>query len=266
MTPQFRTGEQRRHAESGDVVRIGEQSKHARGDDVVRIGEQSKGSGPTLLAVAHGTRSATGQAEIRGLVAEVARRRPGLDIRLGHVDVQQPRIGDLVTEVRATEREAVVVPLLLSTGYHVRVDIAEAVAGTAIRVAPALGPDDVLLDSMTRHLPPADAVVLAAAGSSDPGWRADIHELATRIPGGAHVGYAAGPQPRVADVVARLRAGGARRIAIAAYLLADGLFYRTLHAAGADSVTPPLCHDPAVADLVLHRFESALLTSVAGTL
>jgi sirohydrochlorin ferrochelatase len=226
------------------------------------MGEKSRGDAPVLLAIAHGTRSATGQAEIHGLVAAVARRRPELDIRLGHVDVQEPRIGDLVPAVRA----AVVVPLLLSTGYHVRVDIAEAVAGTDIRVAPALGPDDVLLECMTRHLPPADAVVLAAAGSSDPGWRADIHELAARIPGGAHIGYAAGPHPRVADVVARLRAGGARRIAIAAYLLADGMFYRTLHSAGADSVTPPLCHDPAVADLVLRRYESALLTTAAAPL
>jgi len=61
----------------------------------------------------------------------------------------------------------------------------------------------------------------------------------------------------VADVVADLRRRGARRIAIAAYLLADGLFYRTLHRAGADFVTPPLCRDPAVAGLVLRRYEEA---------
>jgi sirohydrochlorin ferrochelatase len=243
-------------------VRTEEQSRHRARAAVVRTDERSEAAGPVLLAVAHGTRSATGQAEIRGLVAEVARRRPELDVRLGFVDVQQPRLGELVPQVRA----AVVVPLLLSTGYHVRVDIAEAVAGTAIPVAPALGPDDVLLDSMTRHLPAADAVVLAAAGSSDAAWRADIRELAARIPGGAQVGYAAGPQPRVAEVVAGLRARGARRIAIAAYLLADGLFYRSLHLAGADSVTPPLCHDPAIADLVLRRYESALLTTAAGAL
>ncbi|MGX6603459.1 sirohydrochlorin chelatase [Micromonosporaceae bacterium Da 78-11] len=212
---------------------------------------------PTLLAVAHGTRSAAGQAQIRDLVDAVACRRPGLDIRLSYVDVQQPRIADTVPAVRS----AVVVPLLLSAGYHVRVDIAEAVAGTDIAVSLPLGPDDVLLDSLIRHLPPADAVVLAAAGSSDPGWRADVDALAARIPGGAHVAYAAGEDRKVADVVADLRGRGARRIAIAAYLLADGLFYRTLHRAGADSVTPPLCLDPAVAGLVLRRYETALLTA-----
>jgi sirohydrochlorin ferrochelatase len=65
-------------------------------------------------------------------------------------------------------------------------------------------------------------------------------------------------------VVAGLRHDGARRIAIAAYLLADGLFHRALHHAGADVVTPPLCLDPAVADLVVRRYRSALLTTVLG--
>jgi sirohydrochlorin ferrochelatase len=213
---------------------------------------------PTLLAVAHGTRSASGRRQIRDLVAAVAGSRPDLVVRLSYVDVQRPHVGDVVAEVG----EAVVVPLLLSAGYHVRVDIAEAVAGTRIPVAAPLGPDDVLLDSLTRHLPAADAVVLAAAGSADPHWRASVHVIAGRL--GAHVAYASGSDPKVAEVVAGLRRRGARRIAIAAYLLADGLFYRTLHRAGADVVTPPLCLDPAGAGLVLRRYEAAAYSVAAG--
>ena len=210
---------------------------------------------PALIAVAHGTRSPAGQAQIRDLVARVASRRPGLDVRLSYVDVQEPKVAEFTRVLP----DAVVVPLLLSAGYHVRVDIAEAVAGTRIPVTKPLGPDDVLLAGMLRHLPAADAVVLAAAGSSDPAWRADVEQLATRI--GARAGYVSGPGARVPDVVADLRRQGARRVAIAAYFLADGLFYRSLGKAGADSVTPPLCLDPAVTDLVLRRYESALLTS-----
>ncbi|GAA2611484.1 sirohydrochlorin chelatase [Paractinoplanes durhamensis] len=215
---------------------------------------------PTLLAVAHGTRSATGQKQIRDLVAAVARRRPELDIRLSYADVQQPRIGAVVPTVR----DAVVVPLLLSAGYHVRVDIADAVAGTRFPVTAPLGPDDVLLDSLTRHLPDADAVVLAAAGSSDPAWRASVQALAGEL--GAHVGYVSGSEPTVAAVVAGLREQGARRIAIAAYLLAEGLFYRTLHRAGADAITPPLALDPAIVPLIVQRYESALLTTAPASL
>ena len=213
---------------------------------------------PTLLAVAHGTRSATGQRQIRDLVAAVAHRRPELDIRLSYVDVQRPRVGSVVPLVG----DAVVVPLLLSAGYHVHVDISNVVRDTGLVVTGTLGPDDVLLESLTRYLPAAaDAVVLAAAGSSDPAWRASIDEMASRIPGGAHVAYASGSDPKVADVVTRLRRQGAKRIAIAAYLLADGLFYRTLHRAGADWVTPPLCLDPAAPGLVLRRYESAVLAA-----
>ena len=203
---------------------------------------------PVLLAVAHGTRSAAGQAQIRDLVDRVACRRPELDVRLAYVDVQQPRVAEAVRGL-----DAVVVPLLLSAGYHVRVDIAEAVAANNAVAAPPLGPDPALVRSLRQTLAPADAVVLAAAGSSDPAWRADIAAVAAQL--GAHVAYASGTDRRVPDVVAELREQGAQRIAVAAYLLAEGLFYRSLHRAGADAVTPPLCADPALADLVLARYD-----------
>jgi sirohydrochlorin ferrochelatase len=212
----------------------------------------------TLLAVAHGTRSAAGQAQIRALAAAVAHRRPGLDVRLCYADVQQPRVGAVVTN------GMVVVPLLLSAGYHVRVDIARAAAGTGAVVARPLGPDPVLVDSLRRRLPESDAVVLAAAGSSEAAWRAGVAAVAADL--GAHVAYAAGAQRRVPDVVADLRRRGAERIAVAAYLLAEGRFYRSLHTAGAATVTAPLGQDPAVADLVLRRFDAARLTMAPSAL
>ncbi|BAL89069.1 putative CbiX family protein [Actinoplanes missouriensis 431] len=222
----------------------------------------------TLIAVAHGTRSPSGRRQIEDLARAVARRRPGLDVRLCYVDVQEPKVPDVVAAARSNGENAVVVPLLLSCGYHVRVDIAEAVAGTGFPVAGPLGPDAILLDSMARTLPDADAVVLAAAGSSDPLWRADVENVAARL--NAEIGYTSGSGPRVADVVARLRQDGARTVGVAAYLLADGLFYRSLHGSGADAVTPPLCHDAAVVDLILRRCDEARtgarLTTLAGAL
>ena len=212
---------------------------------------------PVLLAVAHGTRSAAGQAQIRDLVDRVAGRRPELDVRLAYVDVQQPRVGEAIRGL-----DAVVVPLLLSTGYHVRVDIAEAVAANHAVAAAPLGPDPVLTRSLQSRVSAGDTVVLAAAGSSDPAWRAAVAAVAAQL--GAHVAYASGTELRVPEVVARLREQGARRVTVAAYLLAEGLFYRSLHRAGADRVTPPLCADPAVEELVLARYDQ--LTSVPGRL
>ncbi|BFU44407.1 sirohydrochlorin chelatase [Krasilnikovia sp. MM14-A1004] len=212
-----------------------------------------------LVGVAHGTRSPAGQDQIRRLAAEVALRRPGLDVRLAYVDVQEPHVADVVAALGGAP--AVVVPLLLSTGYHVRVDIAAAVEGSAAVVTAPLGPDPVLVGLLARRLAaagPADAVVLAAAGSADARWRADVAAVARVLPGLPRIGYASGSGPRVAEVVAGLRAAGARRIAVATYLLVDGLFHRTLHRAGADVVTAPLATSRGIADLVLRRYDAAV--------
>jgi sirohydrochlorin ferrochelatase len=207
-----------------------------------------------LVAVAHGTRSAAGQAQVRDLVGRVARRRPGLDVRLAYVDVQSPHVAG------ALARGAVVVPLLLTAGYHVRVDIARAAAPVEAAVAPPLGAGGRLLEVLTDRLAaagPADAVVLAAAGSSDPDARAEVAGVARALPVPARVGYAATAEPRVSDVVAALRAEGAERVVVLTYLLADGRFHRSLRRAGADVVTPPLATHPALVDVVLDRHDDA---------
>jgi sirohydrochlorin ferrochelatase len=155
----------------------------------------------------------------------------------------------------------VVVPLLLSSGYHVRVDVAEAVAGADAVATRPLGPDQRLVHLLADRVAaagPADAVVLAAAGSSDDRSRADVAAVARTLPMRAHVAYASTSEPRVPDVVARLRADGARRITVAAYFLAEGLFHASLHRAGADTVTGPLATSPVVADLILHRYDTAV--------
>ncbi|WP_285690799.1 CbiX/SirB N-terminal domain-containing protein [Actinoplanes sp. NBRC 103695] len=205
-------------------------------------------SAGTLVAVAHGTRSAAGQAQIRALVDAVAMCRPELDVRLAYVDVQQPRVAEVMR--MGKQSKAVIVPLLLSTGFHVRVDIAEA-AGDSV-VTPPLGPDPLLTEILAGSAGrDHDALVLAAAGSSDPGWRAEIADVASQLD--AHVAYASRDETK--DVVADLRRQGAERITVAAYLLAEGRFYRSLHQAKADRVTPPLCHDPRVAGLVARRYD-----------
>jgi sirohydrochlorin ferrochelatase len=223
-------------------------------------------SAQTLLAVAHGTRAPAGQAQTRALLAAVARRRPGLAVSLSYVDVQRPRLADVVGSVGAVGRlgaPAVAVPLLLASGYHVRVDIPAGLAGTDAVASRPLGPDPLLVDLLCRAIAatgPRAAVVLAAAGSTDPRACAEVAGVADALSGAAsrpiHVGYAAAGGPRVPEVVAALRRAGARRVVIAAYLLVDGLFYRSLYRAGADAVTPPLATQPAVADLVLRRYDA----------
>src|SRR5438309_1824296 len=122
----------------------------------------------TLLAVAHGTRSAAGRATIHALIEEVRRQRPGLPVELAWLDHARPTLHEALCRYPA----AIVVPLLLTTGYHVRVDIPRA-GGAALAVAPPLGPDPLLVHVLDERLRQAGttanaAIVLAAAGSSDP--------------------------------------------------------------------------------------------------
>jgi sirohydrochlorin ferrochelatase len=68
--------------------------------------------------------------------------------------------------------------------------------------------------------------------------------------------FAATGRPSVVDAVCALRRRGARRVAVASYLLSDGLFQDRLQASGADVVTEPLGTHPATTRLVADRFRS----------
>lgn len=223
---------------------------------------------PVLVACSHGTDDPLGRAVVAGILDGVRDRRPGLAVRAAFVDVQEPAVAAVVADVAAQGREAVVVPLLLSAGYHVHVDIAAAVRGRPAVAAGALGPDVRLVGCLVDRLRdggagPGDAVVLAAAGSSDPRAVGDVetmaHALATAWPHGpVAVGYGSAARPRVPDAVARVRSAGASRVVVAAYLLAPGWFYDRLAHAGADVVTAPLAPDGRVLDVVLDRYDAAV--------
>ena len=132
---------------------------------------------PVLLACAHGTRSPAGRTAVARLVGAVAAALPGVEVVPTWVDVQTPDLA--ARTVEHAGRPVVVVPLLLSAGYHVYVDVARAVAADELhRVGPALGPDRALARLLARRVHEAcersgaplgerDAVLLAAAGSSD---------------------------------------------------------------------------------------------------
>ena len=105
---------------------------------------------PALVACSHGTRDIAGRRVVDDLRSAVAAARPGLRIVEAYVDVQQPELSDVLSDVGA----AVVVPVLLSSGYHVHVDIAAAIAATGpeVRMTAALGPDPALVDVLEERL------------------------------------------------------------------------------------------------------------------
>jgi sirohydrochlorin ferrochelatase len=226
-----------------------------------------------LVACAHGTRSAAGRAAVASLVSAVraASSAPVLD---AFVDVHGPYVSDVVASLSG---DAVVVPLLLAPGYHVRVDITRAAAPWSSAVAPSLGPSPLLTSLLMDRLHaaaarPGDAVVLGAAGSSDEASdesvRAAARSLSVVWGAPVSVAYGASRSPSLAAEVSRLRSVTSGRVVVASYLLATGHFHRRILDAGADLVTAPLLGegspDPRLVELVLERFEAAHPTGRAA--
>ena len=237
-----------------------------------------------LVAVAHGStdpRAAAAIGELMPLVAARAAER-GLSVpdpRVAYLGHAAPSLPQVMSAFGPGER-VTVLPLLLTAAYHSKTDIPRVLARTGVRVryGKPLGPHPLLLRALERRLPgtafeiPAETgVVLAAAGSSDPEANATIARLAARwqvrtgwfavrpayasaATGGQ--GGTAGPDP--ATAVTRLREAGARRVVVASYLLAPGLFADRIRdaslAAGAAAVSPVLGAAPEVADVVLDRY------------
>jgi sirohydrochlorin ferrochelatase len=232
----------------------------------------------TTLLVAHGTRNPSGVTMIGDLAAAMA---AALDeqVRVGFVDVLGPTPAEVLRSL--SDEPTVVIPALLSSGYHVRVDVPRYVAESGHRrvaVTRPFGPSPELARAMLCRLLEAgwcrdDQVVLVAAGTRDPRARAELRFTAAALSAlaGHRVSIAfAAPcrdgsgYPSVPDAVASARRSGARRIALASYLLADGIFQNRLHSAGADVVAAPLGLHPAVIRLACRRRREAALCEVPG--
>lgn len=229
---------------------------------------------PALLAISHGTSSPRGQRAVAGLVSAVAEAGGDLGVASGFVDVQQPDVRATLDGVESS-RASVVVPLLLSAGYHVHVDLRNALRSATDRVTSlgrALGPDDRLVTVLVRRLREvglrsSDRVVLACAGSSDPRAVDDCSEMGARLSSAlgqpVRVGFISAAQPRLPDAVAqeKSQARGAR-VVVATYLLAPGYFADLAAATDADLVTRPLLDAdepaaPELVELVLDRYRDA---------
>ena len=216
-----------------------------------------------LVVCAHGTADPRGRRVIHDLVREIAALRPSAPVSLGFVDVDLPAFSSVVSRVVAESNEVVVVPLLLSSGYHLNVDVRRDSAPAV--VAAALGPHgllvDVVVDRLGSAFRSADRIVLAAAGSSDVRALRDCEcvaaVLADRIGLPVEVGYLSGRGRRLPDVL-----DGPGRVAVASYLLAPGFFAdraaRLSAVAGATFCSVPLGADPRIARLALLRYDEAL--------
>lgn len=253
---------------------------------------------PALVVVAHGSRDPRALRTITALLDRVRELRPGLDVRLGHIELNEPRLPDTLAALGAGR--AVLVPLLLSRGVHIKRDLpafAAAAPRLRTRIAAPLGPHPLLAEALYARLVeagwPTDrgdrtgggdgghrgrdtdpaghaaGVVLAAAGSRDPESAADTRRTAVMLSerlGGVPVvpAYASAASPTVPEALRALAARGRHRTAIASYFTAPGYFATRSAAARSGLVAAPriaaapLGAHPAMARLLLHRYDEAL--------
>ncbi|QKW27398.1 sirohydrochlorin chelatase [Streptomyces seoulensis] len=233
---------------------------------------------PVLVLVAHGSRDPRARGTVEALGERVRRLRPGLPVRLGHIELNPPLLPDALARLAAAgTAEAVLVPLLIGPGHHVKHDIPATAASAPLRARAAapLGPHPLLVDTLCARLaeagwrtPPdaaarrASAVVLAAAGSRDPDsaavTRRTARLLAERVGVPVVPAYASAAAPTVEAAVAALAARGRHRVAVASCFAAPGRFAVACARAAPWIAAAPLGDHPALARLVLHRYDQAL--------
>ncbi|MFC9950820.1 sirohydrochlorin chelatase [Streptomyces prasinus] len=227
--------------------------------------------------VAHGSRDPRAPGTVRALLDRVRALRPGLPAHLGHIELNEPLLDDTLAGLHARGAgRAVLVPLLFGRGHHVKQDIPRAAAASPLhtRVAAPLGPHPLLVDALQGRLTeagwrtPADgaarrasAVVLAAAGSRDPESRADTARtaalLARRLGVPVVPAYASAAAPTVPEALRALAGRGRHRVAVAACFSAPGRFATECAAASPWITAAPLGTHPALARLLLHRYDQA---------
>ncbi|QES41475.1 sirohydrochlorin chelatase [Streptomyces venezuelae] len=249
---------------------------------------------PALVLVAHGSRDPRALTTVMALAERVREQRPGVAVRLGHIELNEPLLTDTLHELGehgGPGARAVLVPLLLGRGQHVKRDIPAAAArfpALDARVAAPLGPHPLLAETLHARLVQAGwperpvgagsgsgvgpragarrrhAVVLAAAGSRDPESAADTEAaaglLAERLGVPVVPAYAA-PTPAcprgVPEALEGLAAEGRTRTAVASYFTAPGRFATRSAGAAPWIAAAPLGPHAALARLVLLRYDQA---------
>ncbi|WP_235948505.1 sirohydrochlorin chelatase [Nocardia terrae] len=223
---------------------------------------------------------------MRAVVAQIAAQRPDLDVRLAFLDLSSPSVDEVVDAVAADgHSHAVVVPLLLGSAFHARVDLPGLLDAARARhpqlsltQADVLGPDPHLIvalrDRIVAAMPDADSgpareavprwgIAVAAVGSSSPTANirtADVARLLSAMTGWDTETCFATTEPTLHRAFARLRARGADRIIVAPWFLAPGLLTDRLR----DSL-PQLPHartlgaHPLLAEVALDRYVTAAL-------
>jgi sirohydrochlorin ferrochelatase len=216
---------------------------------------------------------------VTAAVAAIRAQRPDVDVRLCFLDLNTPSVDQVVDAVAAEgHTTAVVVPLLLGSAFHARVDLPGSLAAARARhpqltlvQSDVLGHDRRLVDAVRDRITEAGVatddtragVVLAAVGSSDSRANDRTRALAGVLADGnlwaTAACFATSAEPTVGQAISQLRSRGVERIVIAPWFLAPGRLTDRLGAAALDVVfAETIGAHRNVAEVALDRYRTAL--------
>ena len=172
----------------------------------------------TTVLLAHGSPDPRAQLAVNEAAADLAARL-GHGVTTAFLDHDERELHHTVSGLDATERVSVL-PLLLSTAYHARVDVPAAVAALSreVTLLEPVGHPAVVLDNLLSRCQ-GPALVVAAGTRFDDERRSfakAVADASARAGLPAVAAYATGPGPRIKDVT---RPGAA---AVVPWVLAPG--------------------------------------------
>ena len=153
-------------------------------------------SNDTILLVGHGSREASGNAEILLFAERWRARHPDWRIEVGFIEFADPLMDPALNHAARNSERVLVLPLILNAAGHVRQDIPSAIQRARKRhpdvqflYAPHLAVSDPLLRILKRFLrqamlqldvpdPRTTGVILLGRGSSDRLANGDVARMA----------------------------------------------------------------------------------------
>jgi sirohydrochlorin ferrochelatase len=236
-----------------------------------------------LIAVAHGSRDPRSARAVAAALAVLRTGHPEWDVRLAFLDLNTPSVPQVLDAVAADgHRRAVVVPLLLGSAFHARIDLPALLAESRNRnphlevvCSDILGDHELLVAAARDNIvaagvspdDPAVGVALCAVGSRRVGANSSTGMVIPRVLAGTawtlgRTCFATAGEPSVEAVLTRLSRSGARTLVLAPWMLAPGLLWDRACAAAEllpkVRVAVTLADHDAVGRVIADRYVSAV--------
>ncbi|MDN6600836.1 MAG: sirohydrochlorin chelatase [Corynebacterium flavescens] len=215
-----------------------------------------------LITLSHGSRHPGAAAGVDRLTRAAA-RDVGINYFLSaHLEFTEPNLAGAANSLASLGvEEAVVVPLLFTSGYHQRVDVPNAVSvaedssGLRLKLTPGLGTGEEMARVLARRMlkaHPDEHCILYAVGSSDPCANIAVEKLATRVADLTGHSTSVAFATRGGREAIAAQATGYRHVRVLPLFVTAGLLLDLL----SDSpghIDPPLGED--LAEIVAARFQ-----------